>query len=80
MYINIPTDEGSEYYMVEIDRPDMDEDVYCISIYDLDSDEQTLYSRFKIDSDYGMFNDYKLDEREQLLLEFISDRLELDKA
>ena len=78
MYINIPTDKGTEHYTVEIDRPDMDEDVYCLSIYDLDSDEQTLYSKFNIDSDYGMFNDYELDEREELILAFIANRLELD--
>ena len=78
MYIDIPTDKGTEHYMVEIDRPDIDEDVYCISIYDLDTDERTLYSRFKIDSDYGMFNDYDLNEREELILAFIANRLELD--
>lgn len=80
MYINIPTDRGTEHYTVEIDRPDMDEDVYCMSIYDLDSDEQTLYSRFKINEYYGILNNYKLNEREYLLLKFIKDRLILDEG
>ena len=78
MYINIPTDKGTEHYMVEIDRPDMDEDVYCVSIYKLSISELTLYSKFNIDSDYGMFNDHELDEREELILAFIANRLELD--
>ena len=78
MYINIPTDKGTEHYAVEIDRPDIDEDVYCISIYDLDTDEQTLYSKFNIDSDYEIFDDYELNEREELILAFIANRLELD--
>ena len=78
MYINIPTDKGTEHYLVEIDRPDMDEDIFCVSIYDLDSDDQTLYSSFRIDSDYGMFDEYELGEREELILAFIANRLELD--
>lgn len=78
VYINIPTDKGIEHYMVEIDRPDMDEDVYYVSIYKLSISELTLYSKFNIDSDYGMFNDYDLNEREELILTFIANRLELD--
>ena len=77
MYINIHTDKRTEHYMVEIDCPDMDEDVYCISIYDLD-DKNTVYGRFNIDSDYGMLDEYELDEREELILAFIANRLELD--
>ena len=78
MYINLPTDNGTEHYQVEIDRPDMDEDMFCVSIYDLDSDDRTLYGRFNIDSDYGMFDDRELDEREDLILLFIANRLRLD--
>lgn len=78
MYIDIPTDKGIEHYMVEIDRPDMDKDIYCVSIYELTLSKITFYSKFKIDSDYGMFNDYELDEREELLLAFIANRVELD--
>ena len=78
--INIPTDKGTEYYEVEINRPDMDEDVYCISIYDLDTDEQTLYSKFKINPEYVILDTNELDEREELLLEFIKDRLILDEV
>ena len=78
MYINIPTDKGTEHYSVEIERRNTDEDIYNVSIYDLDTDGQDLYGRFEVDSDYGMYNDYKLDEREELILEFIANRLELD--
>lgn len=78
MYINIPTDEGIEHYVVNIFRPDMDEDIYDVNIYDLDTDGQDLYGQLKINSDYGLLNDYKLDEREELILAFIANRLELD--
>ena len=78
VHINIPTDKGTEHYQVEIDRPDMDEDIFCVSIYDLDSDGRTLYGRFNIDSNYGMFDDRELDEREDLMLLFIANRLRLD--
>ena len=78
MYINIPTNKGTEHYAVEIDRPDMDEDVHYISIYDLDSDEQTLYGQFKINKFFGVLNGYELNEREYLILSFITNRLELD--
>ena len=78
MYIDIPADDGIEHYVVNILHPDMDKDVYSVTIYDLDTDGQDLYSQFKIDSDYGMHNDYKLDKREELILEFIANRLELD--
>lgn len=79
-YINIPTDEGMEHYMVEVDRPDMDEDIYCISIYDTSNliSYGDLYSTFDIDSDYGILGDYKLGEREELILDFIYNRLRLD--
>lgn len=80
MYIDIPTDEGIEHYMVDIDRPDIDEDVYCISIYNLDFNEETLYSRFKINPRYTVLDTNELDEREKLLLEFIEDRLVLDEV
>lgn len=80
MYIDIPTDEGAEHYMVDIDRPDIDEDVYCISIYNLDFNEETLYSRFKINPRYTVLDTNELDEREKLLLEFIEDRLVLDEV
>lgn len=43
MYINIPTDNGTEHYVVDILHPDMDEDIYDVSIYDLDTDGQDLY-------------------------------------
>ena len=78
MYINIPTENGIEHYVVDILQPDMNEDIYDVSIYDLDTDGQDLYSRFKVDSDYGMYNDYKLDKREKLILDFVASRLELD--
>ena len=80
MHINIPTDEGTEHCQVEIDCPDMDEDVYCIGILDLDNLEKVLYSHFKINPRYMVLNGYELDEREKLLLEFIKDRLVLDEA
>ena len=78
MYINIPTDKGTEHYAVEIERPDMDEDVYYIGILDLDNLEKVLYSHFKINSSYGVLNGYELDEREYLILSFIRNRLRLD--
>lgn len=78
MYINISTDEGVEHYVVNILHPDIDEDIYSVNIYDLDTDEQDLYGQFNIDSDYGMFDDYKLDEREEAILLFIANRLRLN--
>ena len=78
MHINIHTDKGTEHYEVEIECQDMDEDIFSVSIYDLDTDERTLYSQFEIDSDYGMFDDRKLDEREEAILLFIANRLRLD--
>ena len=80
VYINIPTDKGTEHYAVEIERPDMDEDIYYIGILDLDNLERILYSHFKINNSYRVLNGYELDEREKLLLEFIKDRLVLDEA
>lgn len=78
MYINIPTDKGTEHYAVEIERRNMDEDVYYIEILNLDNLEKTLYSHFKINKFYGVLNGYELDEREYLILSFITNRLELD--
>ena len=78
MYIDIPTDKGTEHYAVEIERPDMDGDVYNIGILDLDNIEQVLYSHFKVNKFYGVLNGYELDEREYLILTFIANRLELD--
>lgn len=78
MYINIPTDEGIEHYVVNISHPGMDEDIYSVTIYNLDTDGQDLYGQFNINSDYGMFDNYKLDEREELILLFIANRLRLD--
>lgn len=78
MHINIPTDKGIEHYAVEIERRNTDEDIYTVDILDLDNLDQILYSHFEIDSDYGMFDDYELDEREELILNFITNRLELD--
>ena len=78
MHINIPTDKRTEHYTVEIERPDMDKDVYWIGILDLDNLERILYSHFKINSDYRVLNGYELDEREYLILSFITNRLELD--
>ena len=78
IYINIPTDKGTEHYSVEIERRDMDENIYSISIYDLDANGMDLYSHFEVDSDYGMYSDYKLDEREEAILLFIANRLRLD--
>lgn len=78
MYINIPTDKGIEHYSVEIERRDIDEDIYSVSIYDLDTNGMDLYGRFEIDSDYGMLDDCKLDEREDAILLFIANRLRLD--
>lgn len=78
MYINVPTDEGIEHYVVNILHPDMDEDIYDVSIYDLDTDGQDLYGRFKINKFYGVLNGYELDKREYLILNFMTNRLELD--
>ena len=78
MYINIPTDKGTEHYAVEIERRDMDEDRYSVDIYDLDTNGMDLYGHFDIDSDYGMFDDCKLDEREEAILLFIANRLRLN--
>ena len=78
MYIDIPTDKGIEHYSVEIDRPDMDEDVYCIGIHELVGDRRNVYSRFEVNKFYGVVNGYELDEREYLILSFITNRLELD--
>ena len=78
VYVNIPTDKGVKHYAVEIERPDMDEDVYYIGILDLYNMEQVLYSHFKINKFYGVLNGYELDEREYLILSFIANRLELD--
>ena len=78
MYIDIPTDKRTEHYAVEIERPDMDEDVYYIGILDLDNLERVLYSHFKINKFYEVLNGYELDEREELILSFIGNRLELD--
>ena len=78
MYINIPTEKGIEHYQVEIDRPDMDEDVYCIGIHELVGDRRNVYSRFEVNSLYEMISDRELDEREDLILSFIANRLRLD--
>ena len=77
MYINIPTDEGIEHYVVNIFHPDMDEDIYSVSIYDLDTDGQDLYGQFKINSDYALLNGYELDKREYLILNFMTNKLRL---
>ena len=78
MHIDIPTDKRTEHYQVEIDRPDIDEDIFCVSIYDLDSDDRTLYGRFEINKFYGVLYGDELDEREDLILSFIANKLELD--
>lgn len=78
MYINILTDEGIEHHVVNILHPNIDEDVYCVTIYDLDTDGQDLYGRFKINSDYGVLDGYELDKREYLILKFIANKLRLD--
>ena len=78
MYINIPTDGGMEHYVVNILCPDMNKDVYSVTIYNLDTDGQDLYSQFKINSLYEVLSGYELDYRECLILKFISNRLELD--
>ena len=78
MHVNVHTDKGTEHYAVEIERPDMDENIYWVGILDLDNLEKILYSHFKINSDYGVLNGYELDEREYLILKFIANRLELD--
>ena len=78
MHINIPTDKGIEHYAVKIERPDMDEDVYCIGIHSLDGDRRNVYGRFEINKFYGVLYDDELDEREDLILSFIANRLELD--
>ena len=78
MHINIPTDKGTEHYAVEIERRNTDEDIYSVEILDLDNLDQILYSHFEIDSEYGMFDDRKLDECEEAILLFIANRLRLD--
>ena len=78
MYINIPIDEGIEHYVVNISRRDMDEDTYSVTIYDLDTDGQDLYSQFEVNSLYEVINGCELDEREDLILLFIANRLRLD--
>ena len=80
VYVNIPTDKGTEHYVVDIEHKNMNEDVYYIEILDFDEIEQILYSHFKIDKFYGVLNGYELDEREKLLLEFIKERLVLDEV
>lgn len=77
MHVNIPTDKGTEHYQVEIDRPDMDEDVYCIGIHELVDDRRNVYSRFEVNKFYGVLS-YALDEREYLILKFLANRLRLD--
>ena len=77
MYINVLIDEEMEHYVVNILRPDMDEDIYNVSIYDLDTDGQDLYGQFKINKFYGVLNGYELDKREKLILDFMTDRLRL---
>ena len=78
MYIDIPTDKGIEHYQVEIDRPDMDEDVYYIGIHELVDDRRNTYSRFEVNSLYEIISDRELDEREDAILLFIANRLRLD--
>lgn len=78
MYIDISTEEGIEHYVVNILDPDVDEDIYSVTIYDLDTDGQDLYSQFKINKFYGVLNGYELDKREYLILSFITNRLRLD--
>ena len=78
MYIDIPTDKGTEHYAVEIEHRVMDEDVYYVEILDLDNVEQVLYSHFKINKFYGVLNGYELDKREYLVLKFVANRLRLD--
>ena len=77
MYINIPTEEGMEHYVVNILHPDMNKDIYSVTIYDLDTDGQDLYGQFKINKFYGVLNGYELDKREYLILNFMTDRLRL---
>ena len=78
MYVDVPTDKGTEHYSVEIERRTMDEDIYSVGIYDLNNSEQVLYSHFEINSLYKVLNGYKLDEREDLILSFVANRLDLD--
>ena len=78
MHINIPTNKGIGHYAVEIERPNMDEDIYWVGILDLDNLEKILYSHFKINKFFGVLNGYKLDEQEDLILSFVANRLELD--
>lgn len=78
MHINILTDKGTEHYAVEIERRNMDEDIYSVEILDLDNLEKILYSHFKINKFYEILNGYELDEREHLILNFMTNRLELD--
>lgn len=77
MHVNIPTDKGTEHYAVEIERRNMDEDIYSVEILDLDNLDQILYSRFEINKFYGVLS-YALDEREYLILKFMANRLRLD--
>ena len=77
MHINIPTDNEPEHYVANILQPDMDKDIYNVSIYDLDTDGQDLYSQFKINKFYGVLNGYELDEREYLILSFMRNKLRL---
>ena len=63
--------------MVDILHPDMDKDIYNVSIYDLDTDGQDLYGQFKINKFYGILDGYELDKREYLILNFMTDRLRL---
>lgn len=78
MYINIPTDDEPEHYVINILHPDMDKDIYNVSIYDLDTDGQDLYGQFKMNKFYGVLDGYELDRREHLILNFMANRLELD--
>ena len=78
MYINIPTDDGMEHYVVNILCPDMNKDVYSVTIYNLDTDGQDLYSRFEVNSLYEIISDRELDKREDAILLFIANRLRLD--
>ena len=78
MYINIPTDGEIEHYVVNILHPNMDKDIYIVTIYNLDTDGQDLYGRFEVNKFYEVLNDYELDEREYLILSFVGTRLELD--
>lgn len=78
MHINIPTDKGIEHYSVEIERRNIDEYIYSVGIFDLDTNGMDLYSHFEVNKFYGVLNGYELDEREYLILRFIAKKLELD--